>query len=64
MNNEDSICNQKMVNLWNIVEKFIKEQKITCPETIYSCDNVITNSYSFIRNCCNVVGYLKTEEDE
>lgn len=47
--------------LEDIVKKFVKEQEISCPETIYQCDWVIENAYSFIEELCNVVGY--NEED-
>ncbi|WP_316207356.1 hypothetical protein [Bradyrhizobium sp. SZCCHNR3118] len=43
---------------------FIKEQRITCPETIGQCDWVILNAYAFIEGVCDIVGYAETEDEE
>lgn len=48
--------------LWDICEKYIKEQNITCPETIYQVDSVIENAYYFIDEIVKVVGYAKEDE--
>lgn len=50
--------------LKQIVEKFIINNSITCPETIYQTDRVIINSYEFIEELCNVVGYLQIEDED
>lgn len=54
----------KESQLTKIVEQFIADQRIYCPETIYQTDRVIINAYEFIEELCNVVGYLKDDEDE
>lgn len=54
----------KEAQLTKIVEQFIADQRIYCPETIYQSDRVIINAYEFIEELCNVVGYLKDDEDE
>lgn len=54
----------KESQLTKIVEQFIADQRIYCPETIYQSDRVIINAYEFIEELCNVVGYLKDDEDE
>lgn len=46
-----------------IVKKFVKEQRITCPEAICQSDRVIENAYGLIDELCEVVGYLDEEEE-
>lgn len=53
----------KKQELWNAVEKWIKEQKISCPETIAQSDRVIESFYEFAEEICNIVGYDETEEE-
>jgi hypothetical protein len=60
MNDEPSVG--EMAALWKTCMRFIKEQRISCEETISQCDWVIENAYDFIEQVCDVVGYL--EEDE
>jgi hypothetical protein len=45
--------------LWELVSKFINENQIYCEETIYQTDWVIEHAYSFIEDCCEIVGYKK-----
>lgn len=47
--------------LWKLCEKFIKDQTIRCPETIYQTDYVIDHAYSFVEQICELVGYAKEE---
>jgi hypothetical protein len=54
----------KKLELWKVCEKFIAEQQINCPESVYQCDNVILNAYSFIEDICNIVGYHKFEDED
>lgn len=54
---------ESLLNLWNIVKNYIEEQRIICSETIYQCDHVIENSYEFIEDCCDAVGYFEDEEE-
>jgi len=49
--------------LWDVCQKFIKEQQITCAETIYQADRVIMNAFQFIEDICDVVGYVKDDDD-
>ena len=51
-----------MAKLWNLCIKFIEEQEISCPETIYQTDWVIENAYEFIEDICNEVGYVGDDE--
>ena len=51
-------------NLWTLCEKFIKDNEISCPESIYQCDHVIENAHEFIEEICKEVGYFIYEEEE
>jgi hypothetical protein len=44
------------------VKKFIKEQQITCSETVYQSDRVIENGYDFIDGCAKIVGFHRDED--
>lgn len=55
-------CKRKQV--YEICEKFIKDNHISCAETIYQTDWVIENAYNFIEDVCNVVGYYSDEQGE
>lgn len=60
INTEPSV--KEMAALWNVCAKFIEQQKIGCPETIYQMDRVIENAYEFIQDICDEVGYYEPEE--
>ena len=47
--------------LWDHCERFIKEQEIRCPESVYQQDHVIEKAYEFIEKVCEIVGYHKDE---
>lgn len=53
----------KREDLWLHCQKFIKEQKISCAETVYQTDRVIVNAYEFIEGICGIVGYVASEDD-
>lgn len=54
---------EKGARLLALVEEFIREQKISAPETICQSDRVIENAYQFIEHLCDVAGYYE-ENDE
>lgn len=54
----------KRDELYELVTKYIKQQKISCVDTIHQCDWVIESAYNFIANCCEIVGYYNDEEGE
>ena len=62
INREPSV--KEMAALWNVCIKFIEEQGISCPETIYQTDWVIENAYEFIQEVCDEVGYDCDEDEE
>ncbi|PZR92053.1 MAG: hypothetical protein DI537_14605 [Stutzerimonas stutzeri] len=49
--------------LWAHTKKFIKDQRISCPETVSQSDRVIVNAYDFIEGACDIVGYHQDEEE-
>jgi hypothetical protein len=51
-------------NLWQHCQKFIKDQRISCAETVHQTDRVIVNAYEFIEGVCEIVGYEKDEDSE
>jgi hypothetical protein len=55
---------QKGAQLLSLVRRFMTEQRISCPETIYQTDRVIENAYEFVDKACGIVGYPSEEEDE
>mgnify|MGYP001087576777 CR=1 FL=1 len=46
------------------IQKFIADNKIHAPETIYQTDRVIENATPFIEELVNLIGYLPSEEEE
>lgn len=50
------VLNKKEL-LWKLTKDFIKENEITCSDSIYQCDRVIANSYDFLKKICDIVGY-------
>lgn len=50
--------------LFNLCKKFIAQERIHSPETIYQTDSVIEHAYEFIEGVCNIVGYYKYEDFE
>ena len=55
---------QKAQQLFEFCRKFIEEQSITCPETVYQTDRVGENSYAFIEGVCDIVGYAACEDED
>lgn len=50
-------------SLWELCQKFITDQTISCPEAICQCDRVMENAYDFIEAICGIVGYYEREDD-
>ena len=48
--------------LWEHTKNFVKEQRISCSETVYQTDRVIVNGYEFIDGAAKIVGFH--EEDD
>lgn len=57
----------KQQQLWELCQKYINDQTISCGESVYQSDNVILNACEFIENICDIVGYYEypdCEEDK
>ena len=52
----------KAEKLLKICKKFRDDHDISCPETIYLCDNVIEDASEFIEQIMEIIGYVKSEE--
>lgn len=52
----DELC-----KLRDIAKSFVKEQEISCSESIWQTDRIIENGYAFIEAICENVGYYKEE---
>lgn len=50
--------------LRELCKRFIRENQIGCPETIYQCDWVEENALEFIENVCEIVGYCREDDEE
>lgn len=60
--NEKDELNRKVTEC---VIKFMKENGVTCEETIHQCDGVIQNAYDFMSDLFNLVeSELNISEDE
>jgi len=50
--------------LWDVCAKFIRENGITAPETVYQTDRVAENSLPLIEAICEAVGYADYDEED
>jgi hypothetical protein len=51
--------------LFERVEKFMIDNRVTCEETIHQCDRVIENAYEFMEDLFNIIkSELKIEDEE
>jgi hypothetical protein len=54
----------KARELQDVCVKFVKDNRITCAESVYQSDHVIEHAYEFIEKVCSVVGYCSDEDSE
>lgn len=45
--------------LWDLCNKFVKDNDISCPEAINQCEWISENSLDLIEDICKIVGYNK-----
>jgi len=57
-----SIDTSKQQQLWKVCQNFIKDQRISCPETVHQSDRVIENAYDFIARVCEIVGFYEWDD--
>lgn len=50
--------------LFALCQKFIEKHNIWGGEVIYQHDYVIEDAYSLIDDICDIVGYVKLEDEE
>lgn len=50
--------------LHQLVQDFVKDNDITCAETIYQSDRVIENAYELIHKMVEIVGYAPMKDDD
>jgi hypothetical protein len=43
---------------------FVTEREIACAQDVYQGDGVLAEALTFIKGVCEIVGYMKIEEDE
>jgi hypothetical protein len=55
---------EEQTALYELCAKFINDNKIYCPETVYQADRVSENSYEFIKKICDIVGYVALEDED
>ena len=48
--------------LWELCQKFISDNEISCAESVSQMDHVIENAYDFLADMCDIVGYHKDED--
>jgi hypothetical protein len=48
---------KEKTELYKACQKFIIDNKISCPKTVSQCDWVMENADEFITDICNIVGY-------
>ena len=58
------MSDDKSAELRELCQRFIRENQITCDETIYQCDWVEENAPDFIREICEIVGYCRVDDEE
>ena len=60
--NDDLVDTQHY--LYEAVERFIREHNITTGETIFQFDPIGEAALDFIHELCEIVGYVKGDEEE
>lgn len=50
--------------LFAACQKFIRDNEILCPESIYQMDHVAENALEFIEEIAEIVGYHVSEDEE
>lgn len=50
--------------LFDICKEFIKENQITCSETIYQSDKIEANALDLVEQICELLGYYEEDEEE
>ncbi len=60
---EEKTAGETRKALYALCERFVVDNDIHCPETIWQMDHVIGNAYEFIEEICNTIGYASMKEE-
>ena len=50
--------------LFDLCKEFIKENEITCSESIYQSDKIEANALDLVEQICELIGYYEEEDEE
>ena len=50
--------------LYDLCKDFIRENKITCEETIYQSPRIESNALELIEQICELLGFYEEEDEE
>lgn len=50
--------------LFDLCKDFIKDNKITCAESIYQSNSIEANALDLIEQICDVIGYYEEDEED
>lgn len=53
----------ELLALWQHVTNFVKEHKISGPESVHQCDDVILGAYEFIEGAGEIVGWFDYDDE-
>ena len=51
-------------NIAAVVDEYIRENEITCGETIYQSDRISLSALELIEKLCDAAGYHEIEDDD
>ena len=52
---------QRKQDLWDYVQKFVRDHKFSCPEDVHQSDRAYEYAPGFISGCADIVGYHKED---
>lgn len=61
---EDNPTIKQLADLWNKCRAFVKENQVSCPESIYQVDSVNLACPEFVAEICECVGFEYCREEE
>ena len=56
------VCDDQRKKLWAFVEHFVKENEVSCEESVYQMDSIQENALEFTAECCKLVGFYEHED--
>lgn len=55
---------RQVAKLWNHVRSFVEHHELTCLESVYQRDSVVTEHADFVGDACRLVGFMETGDDD